>query len=123
MFSADPDPDRELEVLRASERLRLLATRDLGRIAFTDGALPVLQPVTYLLSGQELIVPVSSGSDLAAAAGAVGCAPRPNPGLLSPREQCQSGRDEQPRAPHRRHRSRAGGPLAAGRHAADRAAR
>ncbi|MGY1841526.1 MULTISPECIES: pyridoxamine 5'-phosphate oxidase family protein [unclassified Modestobacter] len=64
----DPGSDRELQVLRAPECLRLLSTRDVGRIAFTSGALPVLQPVSYQLSGQELIVPVSTGRPLAEAA-------------------------------------------------------
>ncbi|TWH73120.1 pyridoxamine 5'-phosphate oxidase family protein [Modestobacter roseus] len=59
---------REPEALRAPECLRLLGTRDVGRIAFTAGALPVLQPVSYLLSGQELLVPVDARSELADAA-------------------------------------------------------
>src|SRR3954469_14078851 len=45
---------------------RLTAT-PIGRIVFTDRALPAVQPVNYLLDGDQIVVRVAIGSKLAAA--------------------------------------------------------
>ena len=57
----------ELVELDRGACLRLLATSAIGRVIFTDGALPAAQPVTYLLAGEEIIFRTANGSKLAAA--------------------------------------------------------
>jgi nitroimidazol reductase NimA-like FMN-containing flavoprotein (pyridoxamine 5'-phosphate oxidase superfamily) len=47
--------------------LRLLARKMIGRVVFTDSALPAAQPVTYLLDGEEVVFRTGGGSKLAAA--------------------------------------------------------
>jgi nitroimidazol reductase NimA-like FMN-containing flavoprotein (pyridoxamine 5'-phosphate oxidase superfamily) len=58
----------ELVELDEAECLRLLARSEIGRIVFTDAALPAAQPVTYMLDGEEVIFRTGGGSKLAAAA-------------------------------------------------------
>jgi uncharacterized protein len=53
--------------LDEAECLRLLAGETIGRIVFTDSALPAAQPVTYLLDGEEVVFCTGGGSKLAAA--------------------------------------------------------
>src|SRR5437868_2616468 len=53
--------------LDRDERLRLLATAAIGRVVFTDRALPAAQPVNYLLDGEEVVFRTGNGSKLAAA--------------------------------------------------------
>ncbi len=57
-----------LEILSEQECRDLLGKSSLGRIVFTDRALPAVQPVNFLLSGGDIIIRTSSGSKLAAAA-------------------------------------------------------
>lgn len=57
-----------LEILSEQECRNLLAGSLLGRIVFTDRALPAIQPVNFLVSGGDVIIRTSSGSKLAAAA-------------------------------------------------------
>ncbi|GAA4622067.1 pyridoxamine 5'-phosphate oxidase family protein [Actinoallomurus vinaceus] len=57
-----------LEVLGAQECLRLLETVPVGRIVFTDRALPAVQPVNFAVSGGDIIIRTAPGSKLAAAA-------------------------------------------------------
>lgn len=57
-----------LEVLAADECLKLLATTPVGRIAFTNDALPAIQPVNFILDEGDVIILTSAGSKLAAAA-------------------------------------------------------
>jgi uncharacterized protein len=59
--------DREVEVLDEAECLRLLTTAAIGRVAFTEGALPAVQPVSFLLGDAEVYIPTPPGSKLAAA--------------------------------------------------------
>ena len=61
-----PD-DREVELLDEAECLRLLTTAAIGRVAFTEGALPAVQPVSFLLCDAEIYIPASPGSKVAAA--------------------------------------------------------
>ena len=46
---------------------RLLAASRIGRVAFTDAALPAVQPVAYHLDDEEVIFRTRNGSKLAAA--------------------------------------------------------
>jgi nitroimidazol reductase NimA-like FMN-containing flavoprotein (pyridoxamine 5'-phosphate oxidase superfamily) len=57
----------ELVELARSECLTLLAGGVIGRVIFTDHALPTVQPVNYLLDGEEIIFRTANGSKLAAA--------------------------------------------------------
>ncbi|WP_214369164.1 pyridoxamine 5'-phosphate oxidase family protein [Pseudonocardia sp. H11422] len=47
--------------------LRLLAHGVVGRVVFTDAAMPAAQPVNYVLDGEEIIFRTAGGSKLAAA--------------------------------------------------------
>jgi hypothetical protein len=60
------DGTRLLEILDAAECRRLLSTASLGRIAFTEGALPAIQPASYTLRDEDVLIPTGSGSKLAA---------------------------------------------------------
>ncbi|QYN39318.1 pyridoxamine 5'-phosphate oxidase family protein [Pseudonocardia sp. DSM 110487] len=57
----------ELAELDKAECLRLLAGHEIGRVVFTDAALPAAQPVTYLLDDEEIVFRTSGGGKLAAA--------------------------------------------------------
>jgi nitroimidazol reductase NimA-like FMN-containing flavoprotein (pyridoxamine 5'-phosphate oxidase superfamily) len=57
----------ELVELTRSECLRLLAGGVIGRVVFTDSALPTVQPVNYVLDDEEIIFRTANGSKLAAA--------------------------------------------------------
>jgi len=59
--------ERELEVLDRAECLRLLVTVPIGRVAFTQGALPAVQPVSFVLGNGEIFIPTHPGSKVAAA--------------------------------------------------------
>lgn len=61
------DDDRRLEVLDDAECHRLLAGAVLGRIAYTEGALPAIQPVHFGVRGQQILIPTRAGSKVAAA--------------------------------------------------------
>ena len=61
------DVDGELVELTRSECLGLFADGVIGRVIFTDHALPTVQPVNYLLDGEEIIFRTANGSKLAAA--------------------------------------------------------
>ncbi len=53
--------------LSPTECLRLLGAGVIGRVVFTESALPAAQPVTYLLDGEEIVFRTRNGSKLAAA--------------------------------------------------------
>jgi nitroimidazol reductase NimA-like FMN-containing flavoprotein (pyridoxamine 5'-phosphate oxidase superfamily) len=57
----------ELVELDEAECLRLLAGHEIGRVVFTEAALPAAQPVTYLLDEEEIVFRTAGGSRLAAA--------------------------------------------------------
>jgi nitroimidazol reductase NimA-like FMN-containing flavoprotein (pyridoxamine 5'-phosphate oxidase superfamily) len=57
----------ELEELDRGECLRLLGGNTVGRVLFTEGALPAAHPVTYLLDGEQVIFRTAAGGKLAAA--------------------------------------------------------
>lgn len=57
-----------LEVLDRPECLALLRSVPLGRIVFTDRALPAVQPVNFTVAEGNVVIRTSAGSKLAAAA-------------------------------------------------------
>lgn len=57
----------QLVELSRQECLALLGTAVVGRVIFTDQALPAAQPVNFLLDGEEIIFRTANGSKLAAA--------------------------------------------------------
>jgi nitroimidazol reductase NimA-like FMN-containing flavoprotein (pyridoxamine 5'-phosphate oxidase superfamily) len=59
--------DSELEVLSPEECISLAATMPIGRIVFTDRALPAVQPVNFLIEDGSVIIRTVEGSKLAAA--------------------------------------------------------
>lgn len=56
-----------LEVLGHTECLALMRTVPLGRVVFTDQALPAIQPVNFVLDGSDVVIRTSPGSKLALA--------------------------------------------------------
>ncbi len=59
--------DSELEVLSPEECISLAATMPIGRIVFTDRAMPAVQPVNFLIDDGSVIIRTAQGSKLAAA--------------------------------------------------------
>ncbi|MBW4716505.1 pyridoxamine 5'-phosphate oxidase family protein [Saccharothrix obliqua] len=51
-----------LQVLSREECLRLLATTAVGRLVYTDQALPVVHPVVYVVDGDSVVLRVPDGS-------------------------------------------------------------
>ncbi|TDV42540.1 pyridoxamine 5'-phosphate oxidase family protein [Actinophytocola oryzae] len=57
-----------LEVLDRAECLALLGTVRVGRLFFTEGALPAVQPVNFRLYQEQVVIRVAGGAKLGAAA-------------------------------------------------------
>ncbi|XVQ09689.1 pyridoxamine 5'-phosphate oxidase family protein [Spirillospora sp. CA-255316] len=57
-----------LEILDTGECRTLLAATPLGRVVFTDSALPTVQPVNYVLAEGDVIIRTHPASRLATAA-------------------------------------------------------
>ena len=55
----------ELRELDRNACLRLIAKGVVGRVVFTEAALPAVQPVVYLLDDEEIIFRALNGSKLA----------------------------------------------------------
>jgi nitroimidazol reductase NimA-like FMN-containing flavoprotein (pyridoxamine 5'-phosphate oxidase superfamily) len=70
LTGAGADGGIELPELYRAECLMILARKVIGRVLFTDAALPAAQPVTYLLDpdNEEIIFRATAGSKLATAA-------------------------------------------------------
>lgn len=66
---ADSRPERQLDALDEEECRRLLGTAVIGRIAFTEQALPAVQPVHFALIGDDIYIPTRAGSKVAVASG------------------------------------------------------
>lgn len=65
---APPAHDRNgLEVLSEAECFRLLASKSLGRVGLTVGALPTVLPVNFRLIGEHIYFRTSAGPKLEAA--------------------------------------------------------
>ncbi|WP_435737485.1 pyridoxamine 5'-phosphate oxidase family protein [Cellulosimicrobium sp. PMB13] len=56
-----------LTELAPEESYALLATVPVGRIVFTDHALPAIQPVNFVLDGPDIVFRTGEGSKLAVA--------------------------------------------------------
>ncbi|MFD9483675.1 pyridoxamine 5'-phosphate oxidase family protein [Streptomyces sp. NPDC059991] len=56
---------RRMTPLDRREALRLLATTSLGRVVFTQGALPAVRPVNHLMDGDDIIVCLHEGAAFA----------------------------------------------------------
>ena len=63
-----PDQPRLLKQLSVPESLRLLGTVSLGRIVFTDHALPAIRPVNHILDAQDVVIRSHLGASVVAAA-------------------------------------------------------
>jgi uncharacterized protein len=62
------DDRNGLEILDRSSCLELLGTADVGRIALSIGALPVVLPVNFAMLGEDIVIRTSPGSRLETAA-------------------------------------------------------
>jgi hypothetical protein len=56
-----------LEILTVEECRILLGKTPIGRIVFTDSALPAIQPVNYVVADGDVVIRTSGGSRLATA--------------------------------------------------------
>ncbi|HUK70208.1 MAG TPA: pyridoxamine 5'-phosphate oxidase family protein [Streptosporangiaceae bacterium] len=56
-----------LSVLTRGECLTLLATVPIGRVVFTENALPAVRPVNFILNGDEIVIRTGEGGKLLAA--------------------------------------------------------
>ena len=63
---ATAEQERLLHVLHLAECRRLLATVAIGRIAFTEAAMPSIQPAAFAISGEDVVIPTGLGSKMAA---------------------------------------------------------
>jgi hypothetical protein len=61
------EDQRLLEVLDDAECRRLLGNGVIGRLAFTENALPAIQPVHYIVHAGRILIPTSLGTKVAAA--------------------------------------------------------
>ncbi|MFB6612745.1 pyridoxamine 5'-phosphate oxidase family protein [Streptomyces sp. NPDC056367] len=68
---------RHMRELDRDEALGLLATVSLGRIVFTQHALPAVRPVNHLVEGEDVIIRIHEGGALASLA-----APADGPGVV-----------------------------------------
>ncbi|WP_099040196.1 pyridoxamine 5'-phosphate oxidase family protein [Mycobacterium neglectum] len=59
---------QELDVLNRRQCLDLLQEVRVGRLVFTEGALPAVQPVNFRLWRDDVVIRVAGGAKLAAAA-------------------------------------------------------
>ena len=58
---------QELEILDRQQCLELLETVRVGRLVFTEDALPAVQPVNFRLWRDDVVIRVAGGAKLAAA--------------------------------------------------------
>ncbi|HJT91296.1 MAG TPA: pyridoxamine 5'-phosphate oxidase family protein [Mycobacterium sp.] len=61
-------PRQELEILDRQQSLELLQTVRVGRLVFTEDALPAVQPVNFRLFRDDVVIRVAGGTKLTAAA-------------------------------------------------------
>lgn len=59
--------DPALDALSPAECRRLLSTVPIGRLAFTVGALPTIQPMHFEVRGDDVLIPSRRGGTVAAA--------------------------------------------------------
>jgi hypothetical protein len=58
------DQDGALEALDEAECRRLLRTASIGRLGFTDGALPVVLPVPFAVHDDRILIPAERDSSV-----------------------------------------------------------
>ncbi|MEH3077190.1 MAG: pyridoxamine 5'-phosphate oxidase family protein, partial [Quadrisphaera sp.] len=75
-----PPPGRSLVVLDEAECWVLLRSQRLGRLVYTEAALPAVIPVGYAVVGTDLVMALASGGQVAAAARGVRGRLRGGPG-------------------------------------------
>lgn len=63
-MNAAPRPRARLVELSRYEALKLLGSAPLGRVAFTDQALPTIRPVNHVMDGDAIVIRTDSGSAL-----------------------------------------------------------
>ncbi|WP_218026992.1 pyridoxamine 5'-phosphate oxidase family protein [Cellulosimicrobium cellulans] len=68
MTAERPRASAGLSELTPEESYALLATVPVGRIVYTDHALPAIQPVNFVLDGPDVVFRTAEGSKLAVAA-------------------------------------------------------
>ena len=61
------DEDRRCEVLDRAACTRLLGTTGIGRLGFTEGALPAIHPVAFALRNGWVMIPERRGSPVVSA--------------------------------------------------------
>ncbi|HUF33338.1 MAG TPA: pyridoxamine 5'-phosphate oxidase family protein [Acidimicrobiales bacterium] len=61
------DTHSGLEVIERDECLRLLASRQVGRLGVVDGRRPLIFPVNYVVAGEEIVFRTDPGTKLTAA--------------------------------------------------------
>ncbi|HWG98889.1 MAG TPA: pyridoxamine 5'-phosphate oxidase family protein [Pilimelia sp.] len=61
------DERRTLEEIPRCEALRLLAGAPMGRVVFTERALPAIRPVNHVLDGGNVVIRTNLGSAIASA--------------------------------------------------------
>ena len=61
------DDDRLVKNLDQEECQHLLSTAIVGRLGFTDGALPAIEPVSFTIHHEEVVIPARLGSSLVSA--------------------------------------------------------
>jgi hypothetical protein len=64
---ATTNPGWDDESLGEEECLRLLGRTRIGRVAYTDAALPAIRPVSYTLRDGAVVIPTGAGSAFAQA--------------------------------------------------------
>jgi nitroimidazol reductase NimA-like FMN-containing flavoprotein (pyridoxamine 5'-phosphate oxidase superfamily) len=57
-------PHPQLQVIDRDECLRLLATDEIGRLAFVAGTTPIVVPVNYALDGETVVFRSDAGTKL-----------------------------------------------------------
>ncbi|KOT90247.1 pyridoxamine 5'-phosphate oxidase [Streptomyces sp. NRRL F-5755] len=60
----EPVAPRGMQQLPRGESLRLLGSVPLGRLVFTQNALPAIRPVNHLMDGEDIIVRLNDGATL-----------------------------------------------------------
>ena len=60
--------DRRMQPLSAGESVALLASTPVGRVVFTERALPAVLPVAFVVDGDTVVLRTARGSRLARAA-------------------------------------------------------
>jgi nitroimidazol reductase NimA-like FMN-containing flavoprotein (pyridoxamine 5'-phosphate oxidase superfamily) len=64
--------DGEQQELAREEALQLLATVPLGRVVFTDHALPAIRPVNHIIDGPDIIFRTGSSAAITTAVDGIG---------------------------------------------------